>query len=106
MKKDKADFERAPVPVERAMWAVHVFDAWAKKNEVQFPGPSYLGVTSKVDGARLGYWRIFRGLTAVQGDCRGMFRTADDARICAAEGLVAEDPSLAPTAANGGKETT
>lgn len=76
------------------MWAVRVLDAWTKKHEVQFPGPAYHGVTSKVDGARLGYWRIFRGLAAIQGDCQGMFKTADAARICAAEMLVDEDPTL------------
>lgn len=69
-------------------WATRVLDAWAKRFEVSTITPGYVGVTSKVDGARLGYWRIsVNGIRALQGDCQGMFSSADAARIAAAEAV-------------------
>lgn len=67
-----------------ALEAVEVLDARAKSDESRPPAPSYVGVTSKVDGERLGYWRISLNLRALQGDCQGMFASAHAARIAAA----------------------
>lgn len=72
----------------RRDWAYRVLDAQAKSRESKPITPGYVGVTSKVDGARLGYWRVsVDGIRALQGDCRGMFSSSDAARHAAAEAV-------------------
>lgn len=69
----------------RALWALAVLDAQAKRYESSTLTPAYVGVTSKVDGSRLVFWRISAtGIRALQADCQGMFPTADAARMAAA----------------------
>lgn len=74
---------------EKARWAVRVLDAWAMKHGVMAPAPCFHRFP---DGHA---WRIFHGVQAVGGHSKH-FKTADEARIAAAEKLVAEDPELEP----------
>lgn len=70
----------------RALWAVMVLDAWAKKHMRRAPSPCFMGAS----------WALSVPIRVPGGSETRTFHggDADAARIAAAEALVAEDPSL------------